>query len=108
VIGSTCAAFTDALSIEEPPEIRLVGDGDAKPAGRSRSPCECPEGVPEKAPHLVSGWPYGDGIVSRENRPSQRKMAFTTDEDRGVIFQYENLDRAAEYRVRLSLVLACY
>jgi len=35
-------------------------------------------------------------------------MAFTTDEDRGVIFQYENLDRAAEYRVRLSLVLACY
>jgi hypothetical protein len=43
VIGSTCAAFTDALSIEEPLEIRLVGDGDAKPAGRSRSPCECPE-----------------------------------------------------------------
>lgn len=65
-------------------------------------------GVPEKAPHLVHGWPYGDGIISRENRPSQRKMAFTTDEDRGVTFQYENLDRSAAYRVRLSLVRPRY
>jgi hypothetical protein len=65
-------------------------------------------GVPEKAPHLVHGWPYGDGIVSHENRPSQRKMAFTTDEERGVSFQYENLDRAAQYRVRLSLVRPRY
>lgn len=65
-------------------------------------------GSPEKAPHLVYGWPYGDGIVSRENRPSQRKMAFTTDEARGVSFQYENLDRAAQYRVRLALVRPRY
>src|ERR1700722_14990711 len=65
-------------------------------------------GVPEKSPHLVYGWPYGDGIVSHENRPSQRKMAFTTDEERGVTFQYENLDRAAPYRVRLSLVRPRY
>jgi len=65
-------------------------------------------GVPEKAPHLVNGWPYGDGIISRENRPSQRKMAFTTDEDRGVTLQYENLDRSAAYRVRLSLVRPRY
>ena len=37
-------------------------------------------GIPEKSPHLVHGWPYGDGIISHDNRPSQRKMAFTTDE----------------------------
>jgi hypothetical protein len=65
-------------------------------------------GVPEKAPHLINGWPYGDGIISRENRPSQRKIAFTTDEDRGVTLQYENLDRSAAYRVRLSLVRPRY
>jgi hypothetical protein len=35
-------------------------------------------------------------------------MAFTTDEDRGVTFQYDNLDRAAEYRVRLALVRPRY
>jgi FdhD protein len=35
VIGSTCAAFTDALSIEETMEIRLVVNRDAKPADRS-------------------------------------------------------------------------
>ena len=51
-------------------------------------------GDPEKSPHLVYGWPYGDGIISHDNRPSQRKMAFTTDEERGVTFQYDNLDRA--------------
>jgi hypothetical protein len=65
-------------------------------------------GDSDKSPHLVYGWPYGDGIVSHENRPSQRKMAFTTDEERGVTFQYENLDRVAQYRVRLSLVRPRY
>jgi hypothetical protein len=65
-------------------------------------------GVPEKAPHLVYGWPYGDGIISRDNRPSQRKMAFTTDEERGVTFQYDHLDRTAQYRVRLALVRPRY
>ena len=35
-------------------------------------------------------------------------MAFTTDEERGVTFQYDNLDRAAQYRVRLTLVRPRY
>jgi hypothetical protein len=65
-------------------------------------------GIPEKAPHLVHGWPYGDGIISHDNRPSQRKMAFTTDEARGVTFQYEKLDPQAQYHVRLSLVRPRY
>jgi hypothetical protein len=65
-------------------------------------------GVPEKSPHLAYGWPFGDGIVSHDNRPSQRRMAFTTDEERGVTFQYDHLDRTAQYRVRLTLVRPRY
>ncbi|HUE15866.1 MAG TPA: DUF4838 domain-containing protein [Planctomycetaceae bacterium] len=65
-------------------------------------------GDPQKSPHLVYGWPYAGGLVSHDNRPSQRKMAFTTDEERGVTFQYDNLDRSAQYRVRLSLIRPRY
>ena len=61
-------------------------------------------GVPARSPHLVYGSPYDGGRVSSENRPSQRAMAFTADEERGVTFRYENLDRTAQYRVRLTLV----
>ena len=65
-------------------------------------------GNPEKSPHLVHGWSYGDGEISPENRQSQRTMAFTTDEKQGVTFQYDDLDPRAEYRVRLSLVRPQY
>jgi hypothetical protein len=65
-------------------------------------------GDPEQAPHLVYGWPYGDAAVSSKNRPSQRKMAFTTDEERGVTFRYDHLDPAAQYRVRFTLVRPRY
>ncbi len=56
------------------------------------------------APHLVYGWAYGDGGFSSTNRRSQRTMAFTTDEERGVTFRYEGLDTKAAYRVRMTLV----
>jgi hypothetical protein len=65
-------------------------------------------GDPERSPHLVHGWTYGDGAVSKENRKSQRTMAFTTDEKQGVTFQYDDLDPQATYRVRLSLVRPKY
>ncbi|MEX2016717.1 MAG: hypothetical protein WD873_08735, partial [Candidatus Hydrogenedentales bacterium] len=65
-------------------------------------------GVPGGAPRLVYGWPYGDGGFSGANRPSQRTMAFTTDEDRGVQFRYTGLDPDAQYRVRLTLVRPRY
>ena len=65
-------------------------------------------GDPDNSPHLVRGWPYGDGAVSPENRRSQRTMAFTTDEKQGVTFQYDQLDPKAKYRVRLSLVRPKY
>lgn len=65
-------------------------------------------GVPGGAPRLVHGWTFGDGIFDPSNRPSQRTMAFTTDEERGVSFRYQGLDPAASYRVRLTLVRPRY
>lgn len=65
-------------------------------------------GVPGGAPRLVYGWPYGDGGFSGANRRSQRTMAFTTDEARGVQFRYTGLDPDAQYRVRLTLVRPRY
>lgn len=65
-------------------------------------------GVPGEAPRLVYGWPYGDGGFSDANRRSQRTMAFTTDEERGVTFRYTGLDPSVSYRVRLTLVRPRY
>ncbi len=65
-------------------------------------------GVPSESPRLTYGWPYGDGGFNNANRRSQRTMAFTTDEERGVTFRYTNLDPGAAYRVRLTLVRPRY
>jgi len=66
-------------------------------------------GNPNNSPHLVYGWPcYGDGYVSNTNRPSQRTGAFTTDERKGVTFEYKDIDTSAKYRVRLTLVRPLY
>lgn len=62
-----------------------------------------------RSPHLVYGWPFGeDDDVSPTNRPSQRNMAFTTDEQRGVTFRYTGLDPQAHYRARFTLVRPRY
>ncbi|KAA3613367.1 MAG: hypothetical protein DWQ05_17920 [Calditrichaeota bacterium] len=66
------------------------------------------------APNVVSGYPYDHGqpyvgkMLSEHNRPSQRSMHFTQDEERGVTFRYENLDPQATYRVRFTLVRPWY
>lgn len=65
-------------------------------------------GDPERSPHLVVGWPFGDGVFSDSNRPSQRRMAFTTDQEQGVTFEYFDLDPQARYRVRMSLMRPRY
>jgi acyl transferase domain-containing protein len=65
-------------------------------------------GDPERSPHLVVGWPFGDGMFSGSNRPSQRRMAFTTDQEPGVTFEYHDLDPQARYRVRMSLMRPRY
>jgi len=65
-------------------------------------------GNPAKSPHLVYGWPFGEGGFSGFNKVSQRTMAFTTDEEKGVTFQYDGLDPEAQYRVRFTLVRPVY
>lgn len=65
-------------------------------------------GDPARSPHLVHGWPYGDGAFSPSDRPSQRSAAFTTTEAQGVTFEYDGLDPAAAYRVRFTLVRPRY
>lgn len=60
------------------------------------------------APRLTCGWSYGDGGFAESNRASQRTMAFTTDQDQGVTFEYDGLDPDAQYRVRATLVRPLY
>ena len=65
-------------------------------------------------PNLVFGYPYDHGqpyvpgMLSEGNRPSQRSMSYTQDEAQGVTFHYRELDPAAAYRVRLTLVRPWY
>jgi hypothetical protein len=67
-------------------------------------------GDPDGAPHMIYGAPYDHGqqlweeALSESNRPSQRLMAFTSHEEQGVTFQYDDLDPAAEYCVRFTFV----
>lgn len=66
------------------------------------------------APNVVSGYPYDHGqpyvaqMLSEGNRPSQRSMHFTQDEDQGVTLLYKNLDPKSKYKVRFTLVRPWY
>ena len=67
-------------------------------------------GTANVAPNVTFGYPYDHGqpyvaeMLSEGNRPSQRSMHFTQDEDQGVTLEYQDLDPTAEYRMRLTLV----
>jgi len=67
-------------------------------------------GTANPAPHVISGYPYDHGqpyvatMLSEANRPSQRSMHFTQDEEQGVTLLYQNLRRGQDYRLRLTLV----
>jgi hypothetical protein len=71
-------------------------------------------GTYNSAPHMVSGYPYDHGqpyvaqMLSEGNRPSQRSMHFTQDEDIGVTLQYQNLDPKTPYQIRFTLVRPWY
>lgn len=71
-------------------------------------------GTFNRAPHLIHGYPYDHGqpyvapMLSEGNRPSQRSMHFTQDEEEGVVFRYTGLDPNASYRVRFTLVRPWY
>jgi hypothetical protein len=71
-------------------------------------------GTLDRCPNIVRGYPYDFGqpfvaeMLSEGNRPSQRTMHYTQDEDEGVIFHYRGLDPAASYRIRFTLVRPWY
>ena len=71
-------------------------------------------GTANNAPHVESGYPYDHGqpyvaqMLSESNRPSQRSMHFTQDEDRGVTLRYSELDTTASYKIRFTLVRPWY
>ena len=62
------------------------------------------------APHVEIGYPYDHGqpyvsqMLSEGNRPGQRSMHFTQDENQGVTLHYQNLDPKASYKIRFTLV----
>ena len=66
------------------------------------------------APHVVFGYPYDHGqpyvsqMLSEGNRPSQRSMHFTQNEDQGVTLHYSNLDPKASYKIRFTFVRPWY
>jgi len=67
-------------------------------------------GTANVAPRVTFGYPYDHGqpyvapMLSEGNRPSQRSMHFTQNEEQGVTLHYQDLDPTAEYRIRLTLV----
>lgn len=66
------------------------------------------------APHVVFGYPYDHGqpyvaqMLSEGNRPGQRSMHFTQNEDQGVTLFYDGLDPKAHYRIRFTFVRPWY
>lgn len=54
------------------------------------------------------GQPYVFGMLDEANRPSQRSMHFTQDDDQGVTLEYRDLDPNAAYKVRFTLVRPWY
>lgn len=62
------------------------------------------------APNVVAGYPYDHGqpyvpdMLWESNRPSQRALHFTQEEDQGVTLHYKNLEPGRSYKLRLTLV----
>ena len=71
-------------------------------------------GTYNNAPNVVFGYPYDHGqpyvseMLSEGNRPSQRSMHFTQDEDQGVTLEYTHLDPKAKYSIRFTFVRPWY
>ena len=71
-------------------------------------------GTLDRCPNVVHGYPFDfgqpivPGMRAEGNRPSQRTMHYTQDEDQGVTFHYRGLDPRASYRIRFTLVRPWY
>ena len=71
-------------------------------------------GTANPAPNATFGYPYDHGqpyvhgMLDEANRPSQRSMHFTQNEDQGVTLEYRDLDPGATYKIRFTLVRPWY
>lgn len=71
-------------------------------------------GTGNKVPNVINGYPYDHGqpyvsnMLSEKNRPSQRSMHFTQNEDEGVTLFYTDLDPQASYTIRFTFVRPWY
>ncbi len=71
-------------------------------------------GTLDRAPNIVHGYPFDFGqpfvseMLSEGNRPTQRTMHYTQDEEQGVVLHYRGLDPGARYRIRFTLVRPWY
>ena len=71
-------------------------------------------GTYNSAPHVVAGYPYDHGqpyvsqMLAEGNRPSQRSMSYTQNEDQGLTLHYSNLDPRASYKIRFTFVRPWY
>jgi len=100
--AATCAARTELLHpiahYEDP------GQGGFYDRG----------GTLDRCPNFVAGYPFDFGqpfvpdMLWEGNRPSQRTMHYTQDEDQGVTLRYRGLDPQAKYRIRFTLVRPGY
>jgi hypothetical protein len=67
-------------------------------------------GTANMAPNVTFGYPYDHGqpyvsqMLSEGNRPSQRSMHFTQNEDQGVTLHYRDLDPKASYKIRFTFI----
>ena len=62
-------------------------------------------GAPGRQPHLIRGDSYdASSWMDPDNRPSQNSIAYSIEDPQGVAFRYTDLDPAARYRVRVSMV----
>jgi len=71
-------------------------------------------GTLDRCSNIVHGYPYDFGqpfvpdTLTEGNRPSQRTMHYTQDEDQGVTLRYRGLDPKSSYRIRFTLVRPWY
>jgi len=67
-------------------------------------------GTANTAPNVIRGYAYDHGqpyvskMLSEENRPGQRSMHFTQNEQQGVTLHYRDLNPDATYKIRFTLV----
>ncbi len=99
--AQTAASEKDCLEM-----LAMITDYEGKASGALYDNL----GTANDAPNVVAGYPYDHGqpyvptMLSEANRPSQRSMHFTQDEDQGVTLHYRNLTPGQDYRLRLTLV----